>query len=137
MARGDSAEMVARRHQRLPVELPVLWQVPGALQDNTGILPEHGQLDRKALVPPGDHLGGIAAGHAQQVVTRLRVRGEELNPDPRLHLGAVLAGTPPGDLAPDQRRAAAPSETDATTFSPIASGRRVGKKIPPSPNSGR
>ena len=38
VARGDSAEMVARRHQRLPVELPVLWQVPGALQDNAGIL---------------------------------------------------------------------------------------------------
>ena len=35
VARGDSAEMVARRHQRLPVEIPVLWQVPGALRDNT------------------------------------------------------------------------------------------------------
>jgi Tfp pilus assembly protein PilZ len=37
VARGDSAEMVSRRHQRLPVELPVLWQVPGALVDNAGI----------------------------------------------------------------------------------------------------
>ena len=35
--------MVARRHQRLPVELPVLWQVPGALQDNAGILRDIGR----------------------------------------------------------------------------------------------
>src|SRR5262249_5098483 len=38
VARGDSAEMVARRHQRLPVELPILWQVPGPLRDNARIL---------------------------------------------------------------------------------------------------
>ena len=43
VARGDSAELVARRHQRLPVELPVLWQVPGALQDNTGVLRDIGR----------------------------------------------------------------------------------------------
>ena len=43
VARGDSAEMVARRHQRLPVELPILWQVPGALRDNTGILRDIGR----------------------------------------------------------------------------------------------
>jgi Tfp pilus assembly protein PilZ len=43
VARGDSAEMVSRRHQRLPVELPVLWQIPGALQDNTGILRDIGR----------------------------------------------------------------------------------------------
>jgi Tfp pilus assembly protein PilZ len=68
VARGDSAEMVARRHQRLPVELPVLWQVPGALQDNTGVLrdigrggafvkteqplPNHGDIVLK-VSPPG------------------------------------------------------------------------------------
>jgi Tfp pilus assembly protein PilZ len=43
VARGDATEMVARRHQRLPVELPVRWQVPGALQDNTGILRDIGR----------------------------------------------------------------------------------------------
>ena len=43
VARGDSAEMVARRHQRLPVELPVLWQVQGILQDNAGILRDIGR----------------------------------------------------------------------------------------------
>src|ERR1700747_3531582 len=43
VARGDSAEMIARRHQRLPVELPVTWQVPGALQDNSGILRDIGR----------------------------------------------------------------------------------------------
>lgn len=43
VARGDSAEMMSRRHQRLPVELPVLWQVPGALQDNTGVLRDIGR----------------------------------------------------------------------------------------------
>jgi Tfp pilus assembly protein PilZ len=43
VARGDSAEMVARRHQRLPVELPVLWQVAGILQDNAGTLRDIGR----------------------------------------------------------------------------------------------
>ena len=68
VARGDSAEMVARRHQRLPVELPILWQVPGDLQDNAGVLrdigrggafvkteqplPNHGDIVLK-VSPPG------------------------------------------------------------------------------------
>ncbi|HVR63518.1 MAG TPA: PilZ domain-containing protein [Polyangia bacterium] len=43
VARGDSAEMLARRHQRLPVELPVTWQVPGDLQDNSGVLRDIGR----------------------------------------------------------------------------------------------
>jgi len=43
VARGDSAEMVARRHQRLPVELPVTWQISGELQDNVGILRDIGR----------------------------------------------------------------------------------------------
>jgi Tfp pilus assembly protein PilZ len=43
VARGDSAEMVSRRHQRLPVELPVRWQVPGALEDKSGILRDIGR----------------------------------------------------------------------------------------------
>lgn len=43
VARGDSAEMVARRHQRLPVELPVVWQVQGILQDNAGTLRDIGR----------------------------------------------------------------------------------------------
>jgi Tfp pilus assembly protein PilZ len=43
VARGDAAEQVSRRHQRLPVELPVTWQVPGALQDNSGTLLDIGR----------------------------------------------------------------------------------------------
>jgi Tfp pilus assembly protein PilZ len=43
VARGDSAEMVARRHQRLPVEIPVMWAVPGALRDNAGVLRDIGR----------------------------------------------------------------------------------------------
>jgi Tfp pilus assembly protein PilZ len=43
VARGDSSEMVARRHQRLPVDLPVTWQIPGALQDNAGVLRDIGR----------------------------------------------------------------------------------------------
>ncbi len=35
--------MVARRHQRLPVELPVMWQVQGVLQDKIGILRDIGR----------------------------------------------------------------------------------------------
>jgi Tfp pilus assembly protein PilZ len=43
VAKGDSTEMMSRRHQRLPVELPVRWEVPGALQDNAGILRDIGR----------------------------------------------------------------------------------------------
>jgi len=43
VARGDSAEMVARRHQRLPVELPVLWQVQGVREDKIGVLRDIGR----------------------------------------------------------------------------------------------
>ncbi|HXT97829.1 MAG TPA: PilZ domain-containing protein [Polyangia bacterium] len=43
VARGDSEEMVARRHQRLPVELPVMWQVQGVLQDKSGVLRDIGR----------------------------------------------------------------------------------------------
>jgi len=60
VARGDSAEMVARRHQRLPVELPILWAVPGALRDNAGILRDIGRggafvkTDQPLLPTEGD-----------------------------------------------------------------------------------
>jgi Tfp pilus assembly protein PilZ len=43
VARGDSSEQMARRHQRLPVELPVTWQVPGGLQDMSGTLLDIGR----------------------------------------------------------------------------------------------
>jgi type IV pilus assembly protein PilZ len=43
VARGDSSEQLARRHQRLPVELPVTWQVPGELRDNRGTLLDIGR----------------------------------------------------------------------------------------------
>ncbi|HVZ72180.1 MAG TPA: PilZ domain-containing protein [Polyangia bacterium] len=43
VARGDASEQLARRHQRLPVELPVTWQVPGALRDNSGTLLDIGR----------------------------------------------------------------------------------------------
>src|SRR3954467_3676990 len=43
VARGDATEMMSRRHQRLPVELPVRWQIPGALQDNAGVLRDIGR----------------------------------------------------------------------------------------------
>jgi Tfp pilus assembly protein PilZ len=43
VARGDSAEMLARRHHRLPVELPVRWQIPGVLTDNEGVLRDIGR----------------------------------------------------------------------------------------------
>ena len=43
VARGDQGVMSARRHQRLPLDLPVLWQVPGARQENTGVLRDIGR----------------------------------------------------------------------------------------------
>lgn len=43
VARGDTLVMSARRHQRLPLDLPVVWQVPGARQENTGVLRDIGR----------------------------------------------------------------------------------------------
>jgi Tfp pilus assembly protein PilZ len=43
VARGDADEQVARRHQRLPVELPVMWQVQGVLKDKIGTLRDIGR----------------------------------------------------------------------------------------------
>jgi len=43
VARGSTAEMSARRHQRLPIDLPVHWQIPGTLQDNRGVLRDIGR----------------------------------------------------------------------------------------------
>lgn len=59
VARGDSVEMLARRHHRLPVEIPVLWQIPGELQDNSGVLRDIGRggafvSTSNPLPPSGD-----------------------------------------------------------------------------------
>lgn len=43
VARGDAEGASARRHQRLPIDLPVHWQVPGSLQENPGVLRDIGR----------------------------------------------------------------------------------------------
>jgi type IV pilus assembly protein PilZ len=43
VARGETTAMSARRHQRLPLDLPVSWQVPGARHENRGILRDIGR----------------------------------------------------------------------------------------------
>jgi Tfp pilus assembly protein PilZ len=43
VARGDTAEMPARRHQRLPIDLPVHWLISGSLQENPGVLRDIGR----------------------------------------------------------------------------------------------
>ncbi len=43
VARGEAMVMSARRYQRLPLDLPVLWQVPGARQENIGVLRDIGR----------------------------------------------------------------------------------------------
>ena len=43
VARGEAMVMSARRHQRLPLDFPVLWQVPGARQENVGVLRDIGR----------------------------------------------------------------------------------------------
>jgi Tfp pilus assembly protein PilZ len=43
VARGNTAESSARRHQRLPIDLPVHWQIPGTLQNNPGVLRDIGR----------------------------------------------------------------------------------------------
>jgi Tfp pilus assembly protein PilZ len=70
VARGDSAEMVARRHQRLPVELPVTWQVLGELQDNSGVLRDIGRggafvKTEEPLPPAGDIVLKVAPPGAE------------------------------------------------------------------------
>jgi Tfp pilus assembly protein PilZ len=43
VARGDQSLMSARRHQRLPLDFPVLWHIPGARQENRGVLRDIGR----------------------------------------------------------------------------------------------
>ena len=43
VAKGDASAMFARRHQRLPLDLPVIWQIPGTRQENTGVLRDIGR----------------------------------------------------------------------------------------------
>jgi len=43
LARGDSSVASARRHQRLPVDLPMLWQVPGSVEERAGVLRDIGR----------------------------------------------------------------------------------------------
>jgi Tfp pilus assembly protein PilZ len=43
VARGDTTAMSARRHQRLPLDLPVVWQIPGTRQENAGVLRDIGR----------------------------------------------------------------------------------------------
>ena len=43
VARGEGGANSARRHQRLPVNLPVVWQVNGSLHDNPGVLRDIGR----------------------------------------------------------------------------------------------
>ncbi|MES1209572.1 MAG: PilZ domain-containing protein [Pseudomonadota bacterium] len=42
-ARGDTTVLSARRHQRLPLDLPVMWQVAGTRQENPGVLRDIGR----------------------------------------------------------------------------------------------
>ena len=77
-----------------------------------GTCHRHRQLDGQPLVAAGDHLGGVAARDAQQVVARLRLGRQELDPDAGLGLRAVLAGAAPRHLTAHQRRAATAAEAD-------------------------
>jgi Tfp pilus assembly protein PilZ len=43
VARGDALVMSARRHQRLPLDLPVMWQIPGTRHENAGVLRDIGR----------------------------------------------------------------------------------------------
>ena len=43
MARGDTSVASARRHQRLPIDLPMLWQVPGSVEERAGVLRDIGR----------------------------------------------------------------------------------------------
>ena len=43
VARGDEVATSARRHQRLPLDLPVVWHIPGTRQENTGVLRDIGR----------------------------------------------------------------------------------------------
>jgi type IV pilus assembly protein PilZ len=43
LARGDTSVASARRHQRLPIDLPMRWQVPGSAEDRPGVLRDIGR----------------------------------------------------------------------------------------------
>jgi Tfp pilus assembly protein PilZ len=42
-AHGTTVVMSARRHQRLPMDLPVSWQIPGTRHENAGVLRDIGR----------------------------------------------------------------------------------------------
>ena len=85
-------------------------QDAGLVLQHARHLPHHGKLDREALVAPRDHLFGVAARDAQQVVAGLRLGLQKFDADPGLDLGAVLPRAPPDDATANQGRAAAPSQ---------------------------
>ena len=43
LASGEAEASSARRHQRLPIDLPMLWQVSGSLEERPGVLRDIGR----------------------------------------------------------------------------------------------
>ena len=107
VARGDSAEMVSRRHQRLPVELPVTWHISGALQDNVGVLRDIGR-------------GGAFVRTDRARAARHRRRAEGLAARRRGRDAAVGARLPGSD-SPAARPGSASSGRRATPVATAAS----------------
>jgi hypothetical protein len=64
--------------------------------------PIRGELNGQSTVSASDHLRYLPLGHADAKITTLRLRGQELDPEPRAQFRPMLARTTPGNEAPHQ-----------------------------------
>ncbi len=90
VARGDTTAMSARRHQRLPLDLPVLWQVPGTRQENPGVLRDIGRGG--AFVLTEQSLEGQT-----DVVLKMAPPGAEVAMPVSARIAWIARGTSSGD----------------------------------------
>lgn len=86
LARGD-ATVPARRHQRLPIDLPMHWHIPGSVEDRPGVLRDIGR--------GGAFVKTSAPVEGTEVVLKVTPPGAEIE----MPVSARVAWVAPGDEA--------------------------------------
>lgn len=86
LARGD-ASVSARRHQRLPIDLPMHWHVAGSVEDRPGVLRDIGRGG--AFVKTNELVQG------REVILKVIPPGAEIE----MPVSARIAWVAPGDEA--------------------------------------
>ena len=87
LARGDASIASARRHQRLPIDLPVHWLVPGSVEDRPGVLRDIGRGG--AFVKTNELVSGT------DVILKVTPPGAEIE----MPVSARIAWVAPGEEA--------------------------------------